>query len=75
MAPVFSAFDRTNYRRIIPQHIADCLLPHNVRAAFCEGGFAVSILGNAWHSVAIDECHEMLINRDLKEAITRPGKN
>ena len=76
MAPVFSAFDRTNYRRLIPQHLANCLLlQHNISAAFSEGGFAVSILGNAWHSVAIDECHEMLIIRDLKDAVTHPGKN
>uniref|UniRef100_A0A1X7VCY4 Uncharacterized protein n=1 Tax=Amphimedon queenslandica TaxID=400682 RepID=A0A1X7VCY4_AMPQE len=76
MAPVFSAFDRINYRRIIPQHIADCLLlPSDIKAAFLKGGFAVSILGNEWHSVAIDECHEMLINRDLKDAVTRPGKS
>lgn len=76
MAPVFSSFDRTTYRKLIPQHIADCLLlPQNIKTSLQNGGFSISILGNEWHSVAIDECHEMLINRDLKDAITHPGRN
>lgn len=29
MAPIFSAFDRPTYRKLIPQHLADCLLLPN----------------------------------------------
>uniref|UniRef100_A0A1X7UMS2 Uncharacterized protein n=1 Tax=Amphimedon queenslandica TaxID=400682 RepID=A0A1X7UMS2_AMPQE len=76
MAPVFAAFDSVNYRRLLPQHFADCiLLPNDVKEAFAQEGFSVSILGNEYNSVAIDKCHEILINRDLKDAITRPGIN
>uniref|UniRef100_A0A1X7UTE5 Uncharacterized protein n=1 Tax=Amphimedon queenslandica TaxID=400682 RepID=A0A1X7UTE5_AMPQE len=76
MAPVFAAFDSVNYRRLLPQHFADCiLLPNDVKEAFAQEGFCVSILGNECNSVAIDICHEILINRDLKDAITRPGIN
>ena len=32
----------------------------------------VSIRGMPWHSVAIDESHEMLINKDCKTPIVRP---
>ena len=54
MAPVFAAFDRVNYRRILPQHFADCLLlPNDVKEAFAQGGFSVSILGNEWNSVLV----------------------
>ena len=37
-----------------------------------QGGFVVSVCGNAWHSVGIDEAHEMLINRECKSSIVRP---
>lgn len=47
MAPVFLSFDRTTYRKLIPQHIADCLLlPQNIKTSFLNGGFSISILGN-----------------------------
>ena len=40
-----------------------------------QGGFVVSINDRPWHSVAIDESHEMLINRSCKSAIVRPTKD
>ena len=44
MAPIFSAFDRPTYRKLIPQHLADCLLlPSNIQESFAKGGFVVSI--------------------------------
>ena len=36
------------------------------------GAFVVSISGRAWHSVAIDEAHEMLSNKQCKTSICRP---
>ena len=75
MAPLFSAFDRPTYRKILPQHLADCiLLPANITTSFSNGGFSVSITGRPWHSVGIDKAHEMLINKDCKMAVVHPNK-
>ncbi len=64
MAPVFTAFDHTNYQKLISQHLADVLcMPSALVTAFQQGAFVVSISGKTWHSVAIDEAHEMLINK------------
>ena len=46
------------------QHIADILqMPPDT----------VSITGQAFHNVAFDESHEILINKDIKRAIVRPS--
>ena len=73
MAPIFSAFDHTTYQNLIAQNLADIQsLPQEVLNAFKMGGFVVSITGRAWHSVAVDEAHEMCINKDCKTSIVRP---
>ena len=75
MVPLFSAFDRPTYRRVVPQHLADCiLLPSNILEQFKQGGFSVNLTGRSWHSVGLDECHEMLINRDCKQSVVHPTK-
>ena len=74
MAPVFTAFDHTNYRKLIPRHLADLLrMPQSILTMFQQGAFVVSITGRTWHSVAIDEAHEMLINKACKMSIVRPS--
>lgn len=53
--------------------MADCIpLPTDTYPFFSEGGFSVSIAGRPWLSVGIDECHEMLINKDCKLAVVHP---
>ncbi len=47
-------------------------MPSALITAFQQGAFVVSISGKRWHSVAIDEAHEMLINKECKTAMTRP---
>ena len=72
MAPVLRAFDRPTYGKLVPQHLADCLLlPKDIQQKFASGGFTVSITGRAWHSIGLDEAHEMLINKDCKKAVVR----
>ena len=73
MASVFTAFDHQNYRKLISRHLADLLcMPDSVLTMFQQGAFVVSIKGRTWHSVAVDEAHEMLINKACKMSIVRP---
>ena len=48
-------------------------MPESVITMFQQGAFVVSITGRKWHSVAIDEGHEMLINKACKMSIVRPS--
>jgi len=73
MAALYTAFDHPNYQKLISQHLEDVLtMPAPIITMFQQGTFGVSICGRPWHSVAIDESHEMLINKDCKASIVRP---
>ena len=74
MAPLFSAYDRPCYQRLLPKHIADLQkYPDEVVDCLRAGGFTVKLRGEIGHAVALDECHEMCINKDLKMAVARPS--
>ena len=67
---LFYAFDRHNYLRMIPYHLADLkTFPKPVLDHFQAGCFAVSISGDNYYSFAVDESHEMVINARTKQAI------
>ncbi len=73
MAPVFFAFDRPIYQRVVATHLADILCyPSEILDYFHRGAFTVHFTDRPNHAVAIDEAHEMSINKDCKTAITRP---
>ena len=74
MAPLFTAFDHQTYQKLISNHISDLLsLPKSVLLMFEQGAFVVNIRGRSWHSVGMDEAHEMLINKQCKTSITKPN--
>ena len=69
MAPLFSAYDRSCYQKLVPSHIADIqCYPNEVHQCFKAGGFTVKLKSAIGHAVALDEAHEMSINRDMKMA-------
>ena len=72
IAPTFSAFDHLTYRKLIAANVKS--LPPQLLNFFKKGEFVVSITGRAWHSVDIDEAHEMMINRAYKTSVVRPSK-
>ena len=73
MAPLFCAYDRPCYQKLLPSHIADIQsYPNEILNCFKAGGFTVKIKGGIGHAVALDEAHEMCINRDMKMAVARP---
>ena len=75
MCPLFTAFDRVNYLKILPQHFAEILcLPENIRHCLEKGGFVCNIGGTKMHGVALDEAHEMLVNKDIKISVIRPSR-
>ena len=49
-------------------------MPEDVLCFFESGAFVWSNTGKLMHSVALDETHEMCINKDLKTTIVRPTK-
>ena len=76
MAAVFTAFDHQTYRKLIAQHLADlCTFPGDIIDSFKQGGFVVSLSGKQWHSVAVDEAHEMKINKECKTSIIQPSQD
>lgn len=66
------------YQQLISQHLADILSMPPAILTSCMlklGAFSVSITGRSWHSVAIDEAHEMLINEVCKISVVRPTQD
>ncbi len=70
IAPLFEAFDRTTYRQLILNHLADI-------QSFLAKLWNVCKL-ETWegkgHAVALDEAHEMCINKDMKSAVVHASK-
>ena len=61
MAPIFVAFDRPHYQKLIPNHLRDfAKMPDDMIKFLKSGAFVCSITGKHMHSVALDEAHEML---------------
>ena len=82
MAPVFfclqqtplSKVDLTTSLRLINLRDVVRSTDIHVLAKLKDGSFATSITGRPWHSVAIDEAHEMMINKDYRIAGNFQGR-
>ena len=69
MAANFTAFDHQTYQQLISNHTKDVLcMPPKLLDFFEKGGFTVSLSRRQYHSVGIDQAHEMLINKHTKQA-------
>lgn len=55
-------------------HLADLQKFPSVILRQLKNAFTVSITGGKGHAIALDEAHEMCINKDLKMAIAHPTK-
>ena len=75
IAPLFAAFDRPHYQKLLPCHLHEVLaMPQEIISHFESGSFVCSVTGKSVHSVGLDEAHEMLVNKDLKTTVVRPTK-
>lgn len=63
MAPLFAAYDRPCYQKLLPRHIADLqIYPEEVIDCLKAGGFTAKLTTTIGHSVALDEAHKVCIN-------------
>lgn len=66
-------FDRQTYQELIPRHLYDLARSLDcIVTQLANGGFAARLSATDWRGGALDECHEMKINRDAKVAVIRP---
>ena len=69
MSALFTSLDHTTYEKVITDHLTEIAnMPSSILAMFKQGAFVVSITGREFHSVGLDEAHEML----CKGSIVRP---
>ena len=73
MAPLFVVFDTPTYRKLIPHNLTEVLLmPKEVLTHLQNEGFCASITDRSMHCQALDEVHEMKINKKAKSMVVRP---
>ena len=73
MAALFSAYDQPCYQRLVPKHLADIYqYPRDIITSFEKGAFIVKLKKGIDHAIALDEAHEIRINKDLKMPLVRP---
>lgn len=76
IGPLFAAFDWPHYQKLIHCHLHEILLMlrQEVIKHFESGAFVCNVSGNSVCSVALDESHEMVVNKNLKTTVVRPTK-
>ncbi len=65
MVAIFAAFDCPTYQQLIPRHLHDlATLPTHLLNHLEKGAFAVRLSESDCRAEALDECHEMCINKN-----------
>ena len=74
LSPLFFAYSRNKYEELSTIHIfATLTYPQSILDRLATGEWTVSIRKVPYHNVALDECHECVINRRLKQITCRPS--
>jgi hypothetical protein len=75
ISELFFAYNHGNYQKLVCEHILDLqTLPSQVKEEFYKGQWTMSILGRKFHNVALDEGHEGVINKRLKQLTSRSSE-
>ena len=71
---LFFAYARDKYEVLSIHTLADTYTySDEVFKQFMDGQWTVSVKGRPYHNLALDEAHECIINRKLKQITTRPS--
>ena len=74
LAEMFFAYSRDKYEVLVVNSLADSITyPKEIIDHFLNGEWTVSVKGKPFHNQAMDEAHETIINRKLKQITTRPS--
>ena len=74
LAELFFAYSRDKYELLVVNSISDSITyPKEILEYFLNGEWTVSVKGRPFHNQALDEAHETIINRKLKQITTRPS--
>ena len=75
LAELFFAFSHDKYEELVCGHLLDIMsMPSDVKKQFEKGEWTTSVKGRPYHNLALDEAHECLINRKLKELARNPNE-
>ena len=74
IAPLFAAFDRRYYQKLLPCHLHEVLtMPQKAIDIFEKGAFVCNIINsNGMHSVVLDEVHGMLVKTSKQPYLDHP---
>ena len=71
---LFFVYARDKYEVLSIHTLADTYTyPDEVLKLFKDGQWTMSVKGRPYHNLALDEAHECIINRKLKQITTRPS--
>ncbi len=76
LTELFFAYSHNKYEELACQTIRDVkCLPTSILNHYKRGEWTVSLSGTPFHNIALDESHETVINRRLKELTSRPSEH